>query len=384
MKNRIGIGMIGCGGMGRYVASETISRNKRLELRGICDPDNRAVRATREEINPDVERFKNHRDLVHSDSIDWVMIASWNACHKEHVLAAARAGKAIFCQKPLATTMSDALAMQRAVRANDRPFSMGFNLRYSPHYAKVKAIVDSGALGDIISMEFNETLGFNHGGYIMGDWRRLTRNAGSHILEKCCHDIDLVNWISGTLATRVASFGGLNFFLPHNVRHIKRLGRSKNGQTAYRTMPGLVSKNPFTSQKDIFDNQVVILEYANYMRATFHTNCNSAIPERRMYIQGTEGTLRADVIPGIIEVQRIGFETKIQNVKAGVAGGHGGGDAVLAKELAALMLRGGTPRASVEDGLKSAVTCFAIDKAANTGRVVDVRPYWKRAGIPVA
>ncbi len=51
-------------------------------------------------------------------------------------------------------------------------------------------------------MEFNETLDFNHGGYIMGDWRRLQRYSGTHLLEKCCHDIDLVNWITGSLAGR--------------------------------------------------------------------------------------------------------------------------------------------------------------------------------------
>ena len=64
----------------------------------------------------------------------------------------------------------------------------------------------------MISMEFNETLGFNHGGFIMGDWRRLTENSGTHLLEKCCHDIDLVNWMLESIPVKVASFGGVNFF----------------------------------------------------------------------------------------------------------------------------------------------------------------------------
>ena len=100
-----------------------------------------------------------------------------------------------------------------------------------------------------------------------------------------------------------------------------------------------------------------------------------------MYICGTEGTIRADVIAGTIELKRIGFETKTEQVSAGVSGGHGGGDAVLARELAASMLKGTPPSVGLDAGLKSAVTCFAIDKAMTSGRTVDVRPYWKRAGI---
>ena len=126
-----------------------------------------------------------------------------------------------------------------------------------------------------------------------------------------------------------------------------------------------------------------LLEFANGVRAGFHTNCNSGIPERRMYICGTEGTIRADVIAGEIELKRIGFKTVLEQVDAGVSGGHGGGDAILAKELAASMLKGTTPSVGLDDGLKSSITCFAIDEAMSSGTVVDVRPYWKRAGIKI-
>ena len=93
---------------------------------------------------------------------------------------------------------------------------MGFNLRRSPHYRKLKALLNDGVIGDVVSMDFNETLDFNLGGYIFGDWRRLRENSGPFLLEKCCHDIDLANWMLDSQATRVASFGGLNFFVPEN------------------------------------------------------------------------------------------------------------------------------------------------------------------------
>lgn len=205
---KIGIGMIGCGGMGRLLTRLILSVEPRLEVRAICDPDPRSVENTLKEVNPDAKVYGDYRKLVKAKDIRGVLIASWNCFHKEQTVAAFRAGKNVFCQKPLATNLRDCLAMRDAWERSGRMFSIGFTLRYSPHYRKIKELIDGGAIGRLVSMEFNETLDFNHGGYIMGDWRRLRENAGTHLLEKCSHDIDLANWMAGSRASRVASFGG--------------------------------------------------------------------------------------------------------------------------------------------------------------------------------
>ncbi|HAU37882.1 MAG TPA: hypothetical protein DCX07_09225 [Phycisphaerales bacterium] len=129
------------------------------------------------------------------------------------------------------------------------------------------------------------------------------------------------------------------------------------------------------------DNQVAILEYCNGARATFHTNCMAGIPERRMYLLGTDGAIRADVVAGRIEGRRIGRDAPLEDLSAGVSGSHGGGDAVLGRSLADSMLRGEPPRATLEDGLRSAITAFAVDEAMVQGRLIDVTPYWRQAGI---
>lgn len=315
------------------------------------------------------------------------MIASWNDAHKEQTVAAFKAGKHVFCQKPLATSLKDCVAMYKAWKKSGKMFNIGFTLRYSPHYRKIKELLKSGKIGQIISMEFNETLDFNHGGYIMGDWRRLRKYAGTHFLEKCCHDIDLVNWMVESRASRVASFGGLDFFKPENEHHIARLGKNDKGMDAYNTwrrargLEPMVDMNAFTSDKDIIDYQVAIIEYANKVRATFHINCNAGIPERRMYILGTEGAIRADVLTGKIEVKRIGFNTVIEDASTTAKGGHGDGDGVLVKELAESMPNGTLPSVGLVEGVEASVTSFAIDDALDNGKMVDVAPYWEKAGI---
>lgn len=383
VSQKVGFGMIGCGAMGRRVAELLLAANRRLVLRGFCDPDDRTEEPTRL-LAPDAVRYPDYRALLRAPEVDWVLIASWNAQHRMHAVAALQAGKHVFCQKPLATTFADCMAIRRAWEKNSRMFNIGFTLRYSPHYRKIRDLIANGAIGRLVSMEFNETLDFNHGGFIMGDWRRLQAHAGSFLLEKCCHDIDLANWMTGSLALRVASFGGTDVFVPGNAHFVARVGPNREGREAYQSWGGPIALNPFTSDKDVFDNQVVILEYASGVRATFHLNAATAMPERRMYLCGTEGTLRADVIKGTIEHRRIGFDTTVETPQTGASGGHGGGDEVLAQELCASILDGTPPAAGLMDGMTSALTCFAIDRAAATGRVVDVRPLWRKAGISPA
>jgi predicted dehydrogenase len=375
------IGLIGCGGRLRGLMKEFLTNSEQLKIVAVYDKDERSVAKAKEELNPELVAYDSLDKLVNDPEIEWVMIGSWNCYHREHAIAAFEAGKNVFCEKPLATNLEDCLAIREAWKKSGKKFVIGFTLRYSAHYHKIKELIDNGEIGKLVSVEFNETLGFNHGGYIHGDWRRLEKFAGTHLLEKCCHDIDLANWIFGGRASRVASFGGVDFFKPENAHYIEKVGKDENGKDAYCTWPGLVSENPFTSEKDVIDNQIALIEYDNGVRATFHTNCNAGIPERRMYILGTEGAIRADVIPGIIEMQKIGFNEELKKIDAGVSGGHGGGDIILCQKLAETIIDDTVPYTTLEDGLTSAITCFGIDEAMKTGKVIDMNPWWDKAGL---
>jgi len=379
MNKKIGIGLIGCGSMGIYLAKLLLAVDDRLQIEGVYDPDERSVKKALNLSNGTAKIYPDYHELLAAPDLDWVMIASWNCYHREQVVAAFEAGKDVFCQKPLATNLDDCVAMSQAWQKSGKMFSIGFTLRYSPHYRKIKQLIDEGKIGDIISLEFNETLDFNHGGYIMGDWRRLKKYAGSHLLEKCCHDIDLINWIANSRPKYVASFGGLNFFKPENEYHIQRIGNSQEGKPAYMTWGGLVDLNPFISEKDIVDNQVAIIEFENDVRATFHTNCNAGISERRMYILGTEGAIRADVLTGTIQLKRIGFDTPIIDESTTAKGGHGNGDAYLVQELAESMLNDISPSVGMPDALNSSITCFAIDQAMENRRIIDLSTYSNKA-----
>lgn len=375
---KINFGFLGYGLRPHMLFAHMKELGERICAAAVYDPNPEAVNRFLEHVNPDARVYTSDTELINDPDLHWVAVNSWNCFHRPQVLECFRTKKHVFCEKPLAHTLDDCLEMYRAWKQSDSQFIIGFTLRHSPHYVKIQQLVESGAIGEIISFEFNECLPFNHGGYIMADWRSQTRYAGSHMLEKCCHDIDLANQVVTSRAARVASFAGLDFFTPDNQHHMDRLGKSPRGRRAYCDWLEDLDANPFTHQKDIFDNQTVLIEYENGVRATFHTNCNSAIPERRTYICGTEGAIRADVISGKIELARIGFDESIQDVSTGYSGGHGGGDEFLCEDLTSAMLGEKDSEVGFIDALNSALTCLAIDEAAASGNVIDMRPYWQK------
>lgn len=379
------IGVIGCGQRIQCVISQLKKQaGDKVEITAVCDPKDEAVRQTREKFSPDAKVYADYNALLNHPGLEWVFVGSLNCQHREHVQAAFEKGLNVFCEKPLATTLEDCLAMKKAWRESGQKFSIGFTLRYSPFYRKVKELVKDGAIGRIISMEFNETLHFDHGGFIHSDWRRRSDLAGSHLLEKCCHDMDIVHWITESVPVRAASFGGLNFFTPENRGLVKKIGKGPKGWDAFSGWGRPTEAEPFSDDKDILDNQVAILEFANSIRSTFHTNASTNLPERRLYLCGSEGTMRADVIKGKIELAPKSYGKEPVLIDPGASGGHGGGDSILGKSLADSILNGAEPITSLEDGLKAGITCFGIDQAWRTGTVADLTPMWKKAGVNIS
>jgi predicted dehydrogenase len=382
-QERLRIGVVGCGNRLRSVLRLLLAEGGgKLAVTAVFDPLPESCEALSRDLGTAVVRAATAEQVCTSPDVDWVMIGSWNCFHAEQVIAAFRAGKQVFCEKPLAISIEDCLRLQAAWRATQRTFFFGLVLRYAPIYRKIHELLLAGAVGEIISFEFNETLPFNHGGYIHGNWRRDRGNAGTHLLEKCCHDIDIANWLSDSLPVRAASFGGHNFFVPQNQGLAMALGKDASGRRAYETWPDPQRVDPFSPGASIVDNQVAILEYASGARASFHTNCNAALPERRVYILGTTGALRADVLTRGIEVARIGFDARPEEVRiAGAPDDHLGGDLVMAQHLARTMLTGAVPLASMEEAVRSALTCLGIDQALDGGQVMDLIPIWNRAGV---
>jgi len=376
------IGVIGAGSRGTHMARTLCSLDKRVEVKAVYDPEAKFMEDFKKSTGQSGAKCcASEAELLADPEISWVMVMSPNWKHKEQVVASFKAGKNVFAEKPLATTIEDCQAIYDACKESGKLFATGFVLRYAPLYRKLRELLDSGAYGKIVSIDANENITPSHGGYIMRNWRRFSKFAGPHILEKCCHDIDLLNWFVGSLPSKVASFGGNDYFTPENVsirRKLKDPGKGK--ESIFGSWDDRHPVDcPFLAEKDVVDNQVSIIEYRNKVRVMFQCTTFNAIPERRMYMTCTEGCLIAELYTGVVRAKRIGKDEP--ELRFDITGeGHAGGDQVIMKELLDSMLTGSAPKCGGDEGLESAVAALAIDEARLKGSTLDLEPIWRRLG----
>ncbi|MFC1453280.1 Gfo/Idh/MocA family protein [Verrucomicrobiota bacterium] len=375
-ERRIRVAVLGAGGRGSGVTGNLLNDSSRhVEVAAVFDPDrDLCLRALEAWQAPNARVAESYEEAVAAEGVEWVLVFSPNAYHKEHILCAFEHGKHVFSEKPLATTIEDCRAIHEAHRRSGLLFATGFVLRYAPLYRKVREILDSGSIGRLLSFDANENITPGHGGYIMANWRRDSRIAGPHILEKCCHDLDLLNWFTGSVPTSVAAFGGRDFFVSSNQFLMDRHGP----ELFFAWGDPHRIDTPFHDEGGLMDNLVAVLQYRNGIRGQFQATMSNPIPERRMYFSCTEGTLIAELYTGTLRVRGLG-EDEERSIEL-TGDGHGGGDAFIMKELFDTMVNGTPPKCSGEEGLESAVVALAIDQAAREERIVDLEPVWQSLG----
>lgn len=312
-------------------------------------------------------------EAIEAGNIDLVMIFTPNVYHKEFIIKAFKAGKRVFSEKPLATTVKDCLEVVEAQKRYNGKLLTGFVLRYSPLYRKVKELLAGGTFGKIINISASENRVAEAGGSSIAwksGWRRSKEISGPHLLEKCSHDFDLLNWFNDALPLRVAGFGGLDYFKPEHQFLMEKYGED----TFVKLVPPEKRVSPFTAPKDIKDNHAVILEYPNGAKVTFQLTLANAIHERRMYISCTEGTLIPEFFTSTLRYKRYSDpeETFMQfPVEA-----HGGSDVAMVREMVDGLLAGDDRvRSSGDNGLDCAITALAAEEAIDTGTIIDIKEF---------
>lgn len=317
--------------------------------------------------------FRDHREMLRELAPDAVMVGSPNHLHLEHIRDSLAAGCKVFSEKPVVITVADSWAAAELLQKyGQENFLVGLVLRSSPLFREALKQVASGRLGRPVSMEANEHLCPAHGAYIARDWRRLREYSGSHILEKCCHDIDLLQAMMGARIRRVASFGGRSVFVPEHAE------RAANPEyTTWKTgWEGAVE--PFTANSDIVDHQVFSAEMENSSRLTFHCNNHHPWGQRRWAWVGTSGAWESDFNTGTWRVQECFGEPQIHHPPGNAAGGHYGADEAMADDLVATWFDGKPFPVPTKAAIEAGLAAMGIDEAQRSGQVFDLGPWWAK------
>lgn len=186
-----------------YSYAAAVKKHSGAELALIWDEDSARGEAAAAQLGC---RFEPDLDKALASGIDAVIITAVNAHHKELAVKAARAGKHILCEKPIATSLADAREMLAAAREAGVQFMTAFPCRYSPPVQRVKQALAEGQIGEVLAIK-----GTNHG-RMPGGWFADPQLAGGGaVLDHTVHVADLVRWFLGQEFTSVYAETGTRF-----------------------------------------------------------------------------------------------------------------------------------------------------------------------------
>ncbi|OGV58381.1 MAG: hypothetical protein A2X49_10465 [Lentisphaerae bacterium GWF2_52_8] len=322
------------------------------------------------------ELYDKHPDL------DAVVIVTPNSLHREMAIPFIERGIPLALEKPITTTMQDSEAILRAAKKHRCRMLIGFVLRSAPFYKKVRELLDLGAIGNVLNIQADELGSYGVSSIICrSPWRRYQATSGGSLMEKSSHDMDLLNWFSGSRPVSVNSYGGRLLFNP-NPNFPELCIDCGHKECKYHSTPefSLAAGDAvlqdfaqhrdaeqvciYNVDKDVADNQSVSIEYSNGTIANFMLsfNCSGPRSGRNFHAIGTKGRIWGNVEENELFLfeNQSGKTSKIELGK--IECGHSGGDEGHALELVK-MLRDPSYMPAQDDyaGYLSNAVCIAAD-----------------------
>ena len=273
--------------------------------------------------------FVDYRDFFqHPVEADAVMICTPENMHFEPTMQAIERGYHILLEKPIAQTLEECMHIAQAARKHDVLVSVCHVLRYHPYFMKIKELVDSGELGNIISINHRTSVGLDRTahGFVRGLWRKEAVT-NPMLMSKCCHDIDFLLWLTKTPCRKLTSFGSLRWFkeknapegsaarcvdckvesrCPFSAVDLYRVRRDwianfdvPEGKTIDEVIEeqlryGLYGRCVYRCDNDVVDHQIVSMEMESEVTINFSMDVFTVKDNRETHICLTEGEIDGD------------------------------------------------------------------------------------------
>ena len=393
---KLRVAFIGTGGRSVCYA-RAYGAHQDINVVALADPrpENRKTMADRSGLANGFTEFDDWRDMLdaHND-LDGVVICTPNYLHAGQAVACLERGLPVALEKSLATTQEDCERIVAAEQANGGRVLLGFVLRTTPFYSKIYEWISGGAIGQIVSIQADELPGLGVTSIMnRSQWRRHSAQSGGSMLEKCCHDMDILNWMMACRPVSLTSYGSTAIFVPDeslpercddcNVAarclYYKKPLFSAHEDKAEELLHEFVHEDNrciYNIDKDITDVQSICLEYENGALANFmlNQNCMGPRTSRNFHAVGKKGRIWGN----LSEKEVFWHDNLSGNTTSfdarGDGSGHGGGDLRHALLLHRMMSDPGyTPDQSAYAGYLSAVMCFASDRSRTCGQRINFR-----------
>lgn len=334
------VGIIGCGAVARYCHVPALLRIRGVTIAAVADPDethrNRVAASTRSPA------FNSAESLLADASVDAVVICTPPHTHAIIGKMAARAGKAIYLEKPIATSLSDARDLSRSAAEAGVRAVIGFNRRNHPLYTRARRMIERGDIGRVCALQtiFCEPAPKDG----MPAWKEKRATGGGALLDLASHHVDIVRWLTGSDISTVSA-----------------------------QLESRESEHDSASMQFTLENGITAQSFVSF-RAGY---------AERVNVTGTEGSLEIDRHRASLTLQasrRFGYGARRRltlpsmtdvtwKARRIVAPAH---DPSYHRALSAFA-NGGDGLASLHDGEMSLTAIVAAEKSAFSGRPVTVQ-----------
>ncbi len=192
-REKIRVGIIGAGNIAQSAHLPAYAKRNDVEIVAIADWNlDRAKDAAAKFGIP--KAYQNVDELLANEDVDYIDICVWNRSHSEVAIAAARAGKAILCEKPMAINLEHALRMQEEIEKAGVPFMLAVPTRYSEEAQLLAGMVESGKMGEIY---YAKTAYVRRRGTPIGWFTDTSKSGGGPVIDIGVHCIDRTWYLMG-------------------------------------------------------------------------------------------------------------------------------------------------------------------------------------------
>ena len=275
-KNKLAVGVIGTGDRGTGIMS-LINQIDGMDVVACSDLiPFRLEKASG--MSGKIKAYQDYHELLADKKVDAVIVSTPFSTHREIAVNALDAGKHVFCEKTMTLGMAEIQEVLDAVNESDLVFQTGHQWHSSPLYKRARQIIRNGYLGDVTSYECQ----WNRNGdwrrpvpdpkwERMINWRMYREYSGGLVAELMSHQIDWINWVTGSRPAKIVGFGGIDHW--------------KDG-------------------RETFDNAHVMFEYPNGLDATFTCTTTNGYGDFGVKVLGKNATMQLDYTTGEILAER--------------------------------------------------------------------------------
>ena len=423
------VAIIGCGSRGQNVYGKYMFASKdKFEIVSLCDTNEKMLALAQERFGVEKANcFTDSEEFFAQKRADVLVLATQDRDHVWMCVKALKLGYDVLLEKPISPIESELYELLDAQKKYGGKVVVCHVLRYAPAFIKLKQIIDSGEIGKIVSIDWTEQVAYWHQAhsFVRGNWNN-DEETSPMIMQKCCHDLDLLQYYANSKCESVYSMGDLAFFnrenqpkdaadrcqdckyintcpysaervyvqqfvnigsvtgWPFDVVDLTRPITVESLRKAYQN--NQYGRCVFACGNNVVDNQNVMMKFANGVKVSLTMTGFTGYAGRKAVIHGTLGEIEMDENRDLLKVSVYGEEKDVYDVRKSEAYsikdivnatekddfGHGGGDALLIADFYTALVGDTDAKTTLEKSIESHLIALAAEKSRKLGEIVKV------------